>query len=54
MSARTIQATCAEPMLLLPAPTLSEGANWAYELKLDGYRALAMKTDVTVGAPIAE
>jgi bifunctional non-homologous end joining protein LigD len=32
-------------MLLLPAPTLPEGANWAYELKLDGYRALAIKTD---------
>jgi ATP-dependent DNA ligase len=27
--------------LLLPAPTLPEGANWAYELKLNGYR----KTD---------
>jgi DNA ligase D-like protein (predicted ligase) len=33
-----------EPMLLLPARTLPEGANWAYELKLDGYRALAIKT----------
>jgi DNA ligase D-like protein (predicted ligase) len=33
-----------EPMLLLPAATLPEGANWAYELKLDGYRALAIKT----------
>jgi DNA ligase D-like protein (predicted ligase) len=43
VSARTIQATFAEPMLLLPAPTLPEGANWAYELKLDGYRALAIK-----------
>jgi hypothetical protein len=40
-------------MLLLPAPALPEGANWAYEL-LDGYRALAMKTDVKVGAPITE
>jgi ATP-dependent DNA ligase len=34
-----------EPMLLLPAPTLPEDANWTYELKLDGYRALAIKTD---------
>jgi bifunctional non-homologous end joining protein LigD len=34
-----------EPMLLLPARTLPEGANWAYELKLDGYRALAIKTN---------
>ena len=32
-------------MLLRPAPTLPEGANWAYELKLDGYRAPAVKTD---------
>jgi bifunctional non-homologous end joining protein LigD len=31
-------------MLLLPARELPEGANWAYELKLDGYRALAIKT----------
>jgi ATP-dependent DNA ligase len=31
-------------MLLLPAEALPEGAGWAYELKLDGYRAVAMKT----------
>jgi DNA ligase D-like protein (predicted ligase) len=31
-------------MLLVPSRTLPEGANWAYELKLDGYRALAVKT----------
>jgi bifunctional non-homologous end joining protein LigD len=31
-------------MLLLPTRTLPEGANTVYELKLDGYRALAMKT----------
>lgn len=43
-----IKATFIEPMLLLPARTLPEGANWAYELKLDGYRALAIKTDGTV------
>jgi len=35
-------------MLLLPAETLPEGAGWAYELKLDGYRALAIKTGGTV------
>jgi DNA ligase D-like protein (predicted ligase) len=35
-------------MLLLPARTLPEGANWAYELKLDGYRALAVKTNANV------
>jgi len=32
-------------MLLMPVPTLPEGANWAYELKLDGYRAIAFKSD---------
>ena len=42
---QTIKAAFTEPMLLLPARSLPEGANWAYELKLDGYRALAVKTD---------
>jgi len=32
-------------MLLLPAATLPEGPTWAYELKLDGYRAIAIKSD---------
>jgi DNA ligase D-like protein (predicted ligase) len=31
-------------MLLMPATALPEGANWSYELKLDGYRALAIKS----------
>ena len=48
MPAQKIKATFTEPMLLLPARTLPEGANWAYELKLDGYRALAVKTDSKV------
>jgi len=34
-----------EPMLLAPATALPEGPNWAYEVKLDGYRALAIKTN---------
>jgi DNA ligase D-like protein (predicted ligase) len=33
-----------EPMLLLRSETLPEGPDWTYELKLDGYRALAIKT----------
>ena len=33
-----------EPMLLTPARMLPEGANWSYEVKLDGYRALAVKS----------
>jgi bifunctional non-homologous end joining protein LigD len=35
-------------MLLLPAETLPEGPGWTYEVKLDGYRALAIKTGGTV------
>jgi len=31
-------------MLLLPADTLPAGPIWTYELKLDGYRALGIKT----------
>jgi DNA ligase D-like protein (predicted ligase) len=31
-------------MLLLPADTLPEGSSWTYELKLDGYRTLAIRT----------
>src|SRR5438132_4319926 len=31
-------------MLLLRTETLPSGTKWAYELKLDGYRALAIKT----------
>jgi bifunctional non-homologous end joining protein LigD len=37
-----------EPMLLLRTSRLPEGPNWAYELKLDGYRALAIKTNKAV------
>jgi len=33
------------PMLLLRRERLPEGPEWLYELKLDGYRALAIKTE---------
>src|SRR5580658_3731322 len=33
-----------EPMLLLRTERLPEGREWLHELKLDGYRALAIKT----------
>jgi ATP-dependent DNA ligase len=33
-----------EPMLLQLTSRLPEGAQWLYELKLDGYRAIAFKT----------
>jgi bifunctional non-homologous end joining protein LigD len=42
------EAVFIEPMLLLPAATLPKGANWAYDRKLDGYRAVAIKTEGTV------
>jgi bifunctional non-homologous end joining protein LigD len=32
-----------EPMLAKPVDELPEGANWQYEVKLDGYRAIAIK-----------
>jgi bifunctional non-homologous end joining protein LigD len=31
-------------MLLVPVTALPEGPNWSLELKLDGYRALAVKS----------
>src|SRR5947208_940252 len=33
-----------QPMLLLRKERLPEGSDWAYELKLDGYRAIAYKS----------
>jgi bifunctional non-homologous end joining protein LigD len=39
------KATFISPMLLLPTAALPEGPAWSYELKLDGYRALAVKTE---------
>jgi DNA ligase D-like protein (predicted ligase) len=33
-----------EPMLLLRTEKLPEGPDWVYEIKLDGYRAVAFKT----------
>jgi bifunctional non-homologous end joining protein LigD len=41
-------ASFIEPMLLLRTDTLPEGTPWLYELKLDGYRAIAFKRDGAV------
>ena len=38
------KAAFIEPMLLLRTEKLPEGPEWVYELKLDGYRALAIKS----------
>jgi DNA ligase D-like protein (predicted ligase) len=43
-----VKVTFIEPMLLLRKEKLSEGANWLYEIKLDGYRAIAIKSGGTV------
>src|ERR1700726_2447198 len=37
-----------EPMECLAVPKLPEGEQWAYEIKLDGYRAVAVKQDSNV------
>src|SRR5215203_4822969 len=44
MAATKLKASFIEPMLLLRKESLPEGPNWLIELKLDGYRALAIKT----------
>ena len=43
-SQMSAKARFIEPMLLLRTEKLPEGDAWAYELKFDGYRALAIKT----------
>ena len=42
---KEIRAHFIEPMLLLATSDLPQGDAWAYELKLDGYRAIAYKTN---------
>jgi len=40
----TLLARFIEPMLLQQMARLPEGTQWLYELKLDGYRAIAFKS----------
>jgi DNA ligase D-like protein (predicted ligase) len=40
-----MKAAFIEPMLLLNTDVLADGPEWLYELKLDGYRAIAVKAD---------
>jgi bifunctional non-homologous end joining protein LigD len=37
-----------DPMLLLRTDSLPSGEQWVYELKLDGYRAVAFKRNGAV------
>jgi DNA ligase D-like protein (predicted ligase) len=48
MAATQTKAHFVEPMLLVRTDKLPEGTNWAYELKLDGYRAIAFKSGGSV------
>lgn len=45
MGTKRIRAQFMEPMLLQATSNLPEGDAWTYELKLDGYRAIAIKTN---------
>src|ERR687891_923117 len=45
---RSSSARFIEPMLLLRTDSLPDAAQWLYELKLDGYRAIAFKRDGVV------
>src|SRR5271169_4840082 len=47
MQRKTIQ-TFVEPMMALAVRELPGGGNWIYEIKLDGYRALALKSGTEV------
>jgi len=44
MQDQKIKARFIEPMLLKRAEKLSQGPSWTYELKLDGFRAGAIKS----------
>lgn len=44
MTSRRIRAGFIEPMLLLRKENLPAGKVWMFELKLDGYRAIAFKS----------
>src|SRR5258707_11460441 len=39
------KAESIEPMDCAPVPNLMDGPGWVYEIKLDGYRAVAVKSD---------
>lgn len=44
MAENKTRAAFVEPMVLLRTDNLPERKSWLYELKFDGYRALAIKS----------
>jgi ATP-dependent DNA ligase len=44
MPLKKVKAEFIEPMLLLRKEKLPEGQEWLYEIKLDGYRAIAVNS----------
>jgi ATP-dependent DNA ligase len=42
------EAAFVEPMECLAVSKLPEGPNWLWEIKLDGYRALAIKSESNI------
>jgi ATP-dependent DNA ligase len=45
------KAAFVEPMDCLPVSKLPEGSQWIWEIKLDGYRAVAVKSGDAVMRP---
>jgi len=45
MTTQELKARFVQPMLLQQVQSLPEGPNWACEVKLDGYRALAIRSN---------
>ena len=45
MPSEEAKARFVKPMLLQRTQSLPEGPEWSYEVKLDGYRALAIRAD---------
>ena len=54
MPDRKIKVQFIEPMLLLRTENLPQGALWRYELKLDGFRAQAIKERRASPSPVAQ